>query len=81
MAVCREPRLRRLSHSNHVVQRLTSLSNSTFLSRDIDVLLHGNVFCKQLMNYLLTGYPVRTENTKPSATSHGPHFVRPVLCD
>ena len=22
-----------------------------------------------------------TENTKPSVTSHGPHFVRSVLCD
>ena len=39
------------------------------------------VFCNQLINYLLTGYPVRTENTKPAVTSHGPHFVRSVLCD
>ena len=40
-----------------------------------------HLFCNQLINYLLTGYPVRTENTKPSVTSHGPHFVRSVLCD
>ena len=38
-----------------------------------------HVFCNQLINYLLTGYPVRTENTEPSVTSHGPHFVRSVL--
>ena len=40
-----------------------------------------HVFCNQLINYLLTGYPVRTEKTKPSVTSHGLHFVRAVLCD
>ena len=39
------------------------------------------MFCNQLINYSLTGYPVRTEHTKPSIRSHGPHFVRPVLCD
>ena len=40
-----------------------------------------HVFCNQLINYLLTGYQVCTENTKPLVTSHGPHFVRSVLCD
>ena len=40
-----------------------------------------HVFCNQLINYLLTGYPVRAENTKPSVTPHGPHFVHSVLCD
>ena len=40
-----------------------------------------HVFSNQLINYLLIGYPVRTENTKPSVTSRGPHFVRFVLCD
>ena len=39
------------------------------------------MFCNQLIDYLLTGYPVRTENTKPSVTSHGTHFLRSVLCD
>ena len=40
-----------------------------------------HLICNPLINYLLTDYPVRTENTKPSVTSHGPHFVRFVLCD
>ena len=40
VAVCRKPRLRCLSHLNHVVRQVTSLSNSTFLSRDIDALSH-----------------------------------------
>ena len=75
MAVCRKPRLRCLSHSNHVVGQVTSLSDSTFLSRDLVVLSH------QLIDYLLTGYPVRTQNAKPSSTSHGPYFVRSILCD
>ena len=39
------------------------------------------VYCNQLINYLLTGDLVRTENSKASVTSHGPHFVWPVLCD
>ena len=39
-----------------------------------------HVFCNQLVNYLLTSYPVRPENTKPSVTSRGRHFVRSVLC-
>ena len=39
------------------------------------------VFCNQLINYLLTGYPVCAENTKPSVTSHESHIVRSVLCD
>ena len=38
MTVCRKPRSRR--HSNHVVQQVTSLSNSTFFSCDDAVLLH-----------------------------------------
>ena len=29
------------------------------------------VFCNQLINYLLTGYPILTENTKPSASGIG----------
>ena len=37
-------------------------------------LLFGN----QSINYLLTGQPVRSENTKPSITSY---FVRSVLYD
>ena len=40
-----------------------------------------HVFCNQLINYLFTGYPVCTENTKPSVTAHGPHIVRSVFCD
>ena len=39
------------------------------------------MFYNQLINYLLTGCPVSTENTKPSVTLHGPQFVRSVLCD
>ena len=61
MAVCRKPTLRCLSHSNHIVRQVTSFNNSTLLSRDIDVLSLDNVFCNQLINYLLTGHPVRTE--------------------
>ena len=68
MVVCREPTLRCRSHSNHVVRQATSFSNSTFLSRDIDDLSHDiddlshdTCVCNQLINYLLTGYPFRTE--------------------
>ena len=50
-----------------------------FLSRDKDVLWHDTCVCNQLLNYLLTGYPVRTENYQ--ALSHKPHFVPSVLCD
>ena len=61
MAVCRKPTLRCLSHSNYVVRQVTSFSNSTFLPRDKDVLSHDTLVCNQLINYLLTGYPARTE--------------------
>ena len=40
-----------------------------------------HVYFNQLINYLLTGYQVCTGNTKPSVTSHGPHYVRSVPCD
>ena len=40
-----------------------------------------SVLCEPINNYLLTCYPVRTENIKPSVMSHGPHFFRSVLCD
>ena len=39
------------------------------------------MLCNQLINYLSTGYPARTENTEPSVTLHGSHFVRFVLSD
>ena len=32
-------------------------------------------FCNQLIKYLLTGYRLLTENTKPSVTSFGPYYV------
>ena len=39
------------------------------------------MFRNQLINYLSTGYPARTENTEPSVTLHGSHYVRSVLSD
>ena len=37
------------------------------------------VFCNQLINYLVDRSLLK--NTKPSVTSHGPHFFQSVLCD
>ena len=54
---------------------------------ELRCLSHSNHVVRQVTSSviqhidLLTGYPVRTENTKPSVTSHGPHFVQYVLCD
>ena len=54
VAVRCKPTLRCIVHSNYVVRQVTSFSNSTFF-------VARHVFCNQLINYLLTGYPVHTE--------------------
>ena len=53
MAVRHKPTLRSVIHSNYVVRQVTSFSNLTFF-------VARQVFCNQLINYLLTGCPVRT---------------------
>ena len=44
-----------------ILSKVTALFISTFLSRDIAVCRMTHVFRNQLINYLLTGYPGRTE--------------------
>ena len=67
----------KFSRGENCLRGAPPLRESQLLSRDKDVLSHGTLFCNQFINYLLTGFPGRIENTKPSVTSHGPHFVGP----
>ena len=63
------------------MRQVTSLKNSIFFVARHRCAVERHKCFNQLINYLLTGYPVRTENSKPSVTWHGPHSVRSVLCD
>ena len=81
MGVCHKPGLRCLSHSNNVVRQVISLSNPTFFVVQHRCFVARHVFCNQLINYLLTGYLVRTE--KYQALSHVARtsLRSVVLCD
>ena len=69
-------------------QSLKSRRATSYNIKEVNVFVARQLFCRtkeefrtQLINCLLTGYPVRTEKYKPSVKSHGLHFVWFVLCD